>query len=80
LEVYIDRRYKNYAAQVDTALLLLDAIAEKIEAMPAPEVDRVTHAHLGKMIEVCLTLSRVSHDLHNFVIYLENKKKGFVNE
>jgi hypothetical protein len=71
---------KNYAAQVDTALMLLDAIAEKIEAMPAPEVDRVTHAHLGKMLEVCLTLSRVSHDLHNFVIYLENKKKGFVNE
>jgi hypothetical protein len=46
--------------------------------MPAPEVDRVTHAHLGKMIEVCLTLSRVSHDLHNFVIYLENKEKGRV--
>jgi hypothetical protein len=37
--------------------------------------DHVGHAHLGKMLELSLTLSRASHELHKFLDFIRRGEK-----
>jgi len=68
--------HDHYNAQINTASMLLDAIAQQLDLMPDPsQGDHVGHAHLGKMIELSLTLSRASHDLHKFLDFIRRDGK-----
>jgi len=66
---------KHYNDQIETAGVLLDAIADRIDEMPDGEVTRIHHGHLGKMIDVCATLSGVSHDIHKFLDFIRRGEK-----
>jgi hypothetical protein len=68
--------HDHYNAQINTASMLLDAIAQQLDLMPdTAKGDHVGHAHLGKMIELSLTLSRASHDLHKFLDFIRRGEK-----
>jgi hypothetical protein len=68
--------HDHYNAQINTASMLLDAIAQQLDLMPdTSKGDHVGHAHLGKMIELSLTLSRASHDMHKFLDFIRRGEK-----
>ena len=68
--------HDHYNNQINTASMLLDAIAQQLDLMPdTSKGDHVGHAHLGKMIELSLTLSRASHDLHKFLDFIRRGEK-----
>jgi len=68
--------HDHYNAQINTASMLLDAIAQQLDLMPdTAKGDHVGHAHLGKMIELSLTLSKASHELHKFIDFIRRDGK-----
>jgi hypothetical protein len=68
--------HDNYNNQINTASMLLDAIGQQLDLMPdTSKGDHVGHAHLGKMLELSLTLSRASHDLHKFLDFIRRGEK-----
>ena len=68
--------HDHYNNQINTASMLLDAIAQQLDLMPDPSKgDHVGHAHLGKMLELSLTLSRASHDVHKFLDFIRRGEK-----
>jgi len=69
--------HDHYNNQINTASMLLDAIAQQLDLMPdtsQPGV-HVGHAHLGKMLELSLTLSRASHEMHKFLDFIRRGEK-----
>jgi hypothetical protein len=72
--------HDHYNNQINTASMLLDAIGQQLDLMPDPSKgDHVGHAHLGKMIELSLTLSRASHEVHKFLDFIRRVEKDESN-
>jgi hypothetical protein len=68
--------HDHYNNQINTASMLLDAIGQQLDLMPdTSKGDHVGHAHLGKMLELSLTLSRASHDVHKFLDFIRRGEK-----
>jgi hypothetical protein len=68
--------HDHYNAQINTASMLLDAIAQQLDLMPdTSKGDHVGHAHLSRMLELSLTLSRASHDVHKFLDFIRRGEK-----